>query len=379
MLKDGAMTRPNSVANLPLLTNGEAAVVVSGDAKSSVFWQIVSGIFHKIRYEAGILVSGVELTIGYRRAFLQPIYGLACLALVSVVAPLSAADADAPGDKKNGPDAEKLVFADHLRNAGEQHRQRLLLAMKLRSEEIDRAVQLDDGQRKKVEIAAKGAVNRVVDKWLEQMLKNEGFEKQFDQMKAEQAVASLFRMGASLQVEQVTQVEFWKNGANEQFSAEQRKMYEKMVADRGVFERKVSIEQLVLTLDQHLRLSDQQRVGMTSLFDDLLDKKFRFQNSRGSGRVFARGIVHLRGGPQNPAAGEKAKGPYAKVSDEKVSKILSETQFKKWQEMRDNPAALAGGGMWGGGMQLIQRGGNNIIFDGAGGMVEINVGGPIVE
>lgn len=317
--------------------------------------------------------------------------GYACLLMTffaGAAIPVPCA-ADEPEQKKEeeeekaavvDPAEQKSKYSGYLRAAGDYHRKRLHLAMQLRSEEIDRAVKLNDTQSKKISIAAKGAVDRVIDRWLEQMLANSDLEIQFGQMPAEQAKGSLIGMGAELDVEEVTQEEIWKNGVNQQFSAAQRQFYEAMVAERRAFERGVSISQLVVQLDHLLRFSEKQRQGMTKLLDGALDEDFTFENSNSEGAIFARAIMNQRVvagaavDPFAPAEGIDASNPLAMVKDDEAGKVLSETQLQRWQVLRKNPSALFSGR--GGGDPWIQGGAGNIFI--GGGVIEIN-GRVIVE
>ena len=312
--------------------------------------------------------------------------GFACLAvtLCWATAIPSLCIADEPAKDEGGADKqvkEESAFSGHLRAAGEHHRKRLHLAMQLRREEIDRAVKLGDAQGKKVEIAAKGAVARVIDRWLEQMLANSDFEVQFGQMQAEQARASLIGLGADIGVEQVIQEEIWKNGVKQQFSVAQRKLYEKMVAERRTFERSVSISQLLVQLDRVLRLSNQQRQTMTELLDGSLDEEFTFGNSGNPEAIFARAILNqgAAAGPVDPFAAPGAssspENPLAKVANDKAGKILSKAQLQRWGALRADPSALYSG--HGEGLRWMEGGLGNFFIDGNG-LIEIN-GRVIVE
>ena len=280
-----------------------------------------------------------------------------------------------------GPEQAKSAFEKHLRAAGEYHRQRLHLAMELRSDEISQAVQLNAGQRKKISIAAKGAVNRVIDRWLEDMLRNTDFGIQFGQMQAEHAKASLIGMGEEIDVGQVVAEELWKKGVAQEFNQEQKERYKKMIAARQAFRRKVSIGQLVVVLDEKLRFNDRQRAEMNRMFDEVLPEKFTFQADQDFGgmvaqafqiRVAGGGVVVAGGEPDPFAAPAEAEpaSPLEKVPAERIAKLLTENQMKTWKVLRSNPNSLLSWGGSGHGW-----GGNGGGFDPAvihwGGRVEV--------
>lgn len=317
--------------------------------------------------------SGSRLALAFRCA------GYACLLMAFCGGPAppsvrAADESEQKGDAAAKQVEEKSNYSEYLRSAGEHHRKRLHLAMQLRQEEIHRAVKLTDQQSRKVGIAAKGAVDRVIDRWLEQLLANNDLEIQFGQMQAEQAKASLIGMGANIDVEQVTQEEIWKNGVNQQFSAAQREFYKKMVAERRAFARGVSIGRLVLQLDQLLRFSNDQRQAMTKLLDGALAKDFAFGDSSNAEVLFARAIMNQgrAAAPVDPFAPPDARNagnPLVKISDEKAGEILSKAQLERWSALRKNPNALFSG--QGQGMPWVEGFGGNIIIDGDG-IIELN-------
>ena len=106
--------------------------------------------------------SGNRLALAFRCA------GYVCLLMAFSGGPaapsLRAADEpEQKGDTAAKQVEEKSNYSEYLRSAGEHHRKRLHLAMQLRQEEIHRAVKLTDQQNRKVGIAAKGAVDRVIE------------------------------------------------------------------------------------------------------------------------------------------------------------------------------------------------------------------------
>jgi hypothetical protein len=163
---------------------------------------------------------------------------------------------------KSDPAAQPVdteqVFAAHLVKLYHTQRDRMTAAMQERVDEIVRVTSLAGPSLKLVEVAAKGAVERVLDtSWKSNMDRNvrtsvQGVGPQFLKQR-------LDAMGESrYSVEPPENHPLWTQALRVALTEEQRKAYDGVQADRAAYRERAIVNMILAQLDTTLRLTAEQ-------------------------------------------------------------------------------------------------------------------------
>jgi hypothetical protein len=201
--------------------------------------------------------------------------------------------------------------------------------------DIDHACQLSDAQRKKLEIACKGAVNSHMTSATEQIKKSAkqvGFdfepgnppekvdddgEKNNNVVRA-QNVFVMNGPGAIGQGEKaVEQEKIWKLSVKKVLTEEQDQKLQSWVSQRKRNTEKAAVNSFVARVDQQLLLSPNQRTKLTEWIDENYAQKLSEKS-----QVRVQGFVVLNRGQNDRSA--SIQGP--------VAAILTESQRDAWEK-----------------------------------------------
>ena len=216
----------------------------------------------------------------------------------------------------------------------------------VRLSDIDLACQLDDGQKKKLEVASKGAVNSYMKGVVKQLIKNakrgnfdfepdnppvedEGEEEE-DQVQIRQVNRFVFLNGAPFGVQQeptVEQEKIWGNSLDKTLTLEQVEKLTTWRNERNRSNRTAAVNHFVARVDLSLLLTFEQREKLIVWVDESYGE--RLSGTLGQNPNPARRVVvigrNIGGAPDSPRETKPA-----------VAEILNEPQQKVWAKSFQN-------------------------------------------
>ena len=229
-------------------------------------------------------------------------------------------------------------------------------------EDIDRACKLSDTQRKKLQIAGKGASERTVVAWrraMKQMMRGfADFEGAAEELNAQDdpkevenvgdlvevveglddAEAVLSPMaaggGAIMRPQSVTHQSIWRVAVKKTLTTEQYAAYNAEKQRRDKLARNQAISTVIVMLDEQLLLSEQQRKQMRTVVDETLGEDLQ--------------KIAAKGG-WDPAFESLRMIVPMTLSPKSLESILNKAQMDRWKELTKPYQALRGQGIIGGG------------------------------
>lgn len=242
----------------------------------------------------------------------------------------------------NANDAMRKQFMDAL----EKNKLAAENRIASRIADIDRACQLSDEQKRKLQIASKGAVKSSMTKAKKQMMETakqmginfdpdkpeepkeaeeEGEDDEEGLVERRANFAIFPGMFGSQDANDIENEKLWKSALQKTLTKEQNDKLTQWQDQRKKYQRQVAVGNFVAKVDRELLLSPEQREKLTSAVDEKygenLLKNALANNSQQLGRFVFAANVAVAGGE----APEEEK-------DDLVSGILTPSQTQQWQE-----------------------------------------------
>lgn len=221
------------------------------------------------------------------------------------------------------PDPLSAQISQHILKLAEAERDKRMDFMKVVIDDIVRLCKLDSAQRDMLELAAKGASERSMKEWHEQAERY--FRTRLESTEGDAAKEMLEGMGSvnfggNRSEEEGESLDLWKDTLKDVLTEEQVKRYESVLEQRYKDRVDAFAKMSVSTIDDHLRLTPDQKARMTDLVhgaavDYLVDVQ------RYWGDYFERGMLMS----------------LANAADEETLKsILTNEQFDRLREATSN-------------------------------------------
>jgi hypothetical protein len=263
-------------------------------------------------------------------------------------------------------------FQQQIAQQGKHQERQYKQFMGITIDNIDRLCKLTEAQKKKLDIASKGAVERTMGKWKKQMAQMQGrqWNGQFGNIRnalvADVAVGAIviaedvaepveadpeaieieiaqdavqvevdnvqliapqiafngpFGGFAAMNVTAINSVAkepVWTKAVDKTLTAEQKTDFKKAQERRRLFRRKTAVDSVVAKIDSELILSDDQRTKISALVNKAVGHQFSMQ-ANGFNQDF------------NQANGMTA---VQRIPKTQMAKLLSKTQMVRWNEFR---------------------------------------------
>ena len=285
---------------------------------------------------------------------------------------------------------------DQMKMAMEQQKESAERRMTLHVKDLERSCELSEDQVKKLKIAAKGAVLKMIkdmEKKQERQMQmfgnmmggpvndfeaddedeaDEDVDEDFDAEDLEdedgedENVADNFAVGGfNINVAMAGGLsgefggggkpedqEVWKNAVEKTLTADQQEKYQQVVAERKAFVRDLSVERFIAQVDRKLLLSVDQRNQLLPLIDEHFGEDLAKQEMQSDGMMEGAFFINAMGMMGNAIVTE------APIDRKLIEPILDEDQMTEWKktfEPQLNQLANSSDGngaamMWGGGM-----------------------------
>lgn len=221
------------------------------------------------------------------------------------------------------PEPLSAQISQHILKLAEAERDKRMDFMKVVIDDIVRLCKLDSSQRDSLELAAKGASERSMKEWHEQAERY--FRTRLESTEGDAAKEMLEGMGSvnfggNRSEEEGESLDLWKDTLKDVLTEEQVKRYESVLEQRYRDRVDAFAKMSVSTIDDHLRLTPDQKTKMAELVhgaavDYLVDVQ------RYWGDYFERGMLMS----------------LANASDEETLKaVLTNEQFDRLREATSN-------------------------------------------
>ena len=224
------------------------------------------------------------------------------------------------GDKKEEDEDKKTTedkIAAFLKKREVEARKPRTEQMQRRIEELEEIVGLKDGQKKKLEIASKGAVEKSLEPWREQM---DNYIRQYLERSPNNVDMMLASIGnvnfGHTPEQQAAEQEVWLSTIGRVLDREQMATYQQTVDERNDYLHTAVSSLLIADLDRNLRLTAEQREKLAALLGPVIEENLtllgRWSND---GNLPVYQLPTLLGG----------------VAEKELNKALSEKQIEGWQ------------------------------------------------
>ena len=277
---------------------------------------------------------------------------------------------------------------DHMKMMLEQQKESAELRMTLHVKDLERTCELSEDQVKKLKIAAKGAVLKMI-KNMEKMYEQEmqmfgnGFApaNEFemadeDEADDEEDVDEDFE-GADIEAGnfaapmpiniamggfggdfggsgQPEDQEVWKNAVEKTLTADQQEKYQQVVAERKAFVRELAVARFIAKVDRKLLLAVDQRNQLLPLIDEHFGEELTEQEMRSDGMMDGAFFFDAMGMMGNTGDVE------APIDRQLIEPILDEDQMTEWKktfepqlnQLTNSFNGNGGAMMWNGGMNM---------------------------
>jgi len=228
--------------------------------------------------------------------------------------------AQAPDDGDGDEEQERQrKVNEYLQQLAESEREKRVERMATVIEDIDRVCQLTPDQRKRLKLAAKGAIDRGLDGWRKRMDRWVRDRARGAKGNVEQFLAGVgtVRFGGESRQWEPERQDVWKQAVKETLTEEQREAYKQDVLERYAFKHQAMAQVITADMDRRLRFSGEQRSQVLALLTDAAEEYWERLESW---------------------SGDEENLPYYQmgalagaVKPEQISKILTESQQKGWQ------------------------------------------------
>lgn len=241
--------------------------------------------------------------------------------LVAALAPAwlwSQTPQGAPGEDEEA--ARQRKINEYLQQLAESEREKRVERMHTVVEDIDRVCQLTPDQKQRMDLAAKGAIDRGLDGWRKRMDHWVRDRAKGARGNMEQFLAGVgaVRFGGEWREWEPERQEVWKQAVKESLTAIQREAYKRDVMERYAFKHQAMAQVIAADMDRRLRFSGEQRSQVLSLLVSAAQEYWeRLESWSGD----EEGLPYYQMGALAGA-----------VKPAELAKILTESQLKGWEE-----------------------------------------------
>jgi hypothetical protein len=232
---------------------------------------------------------------------------------------------EAPPAPAKGKEKEPLTaqISAHILKLAEAERDNRMSFMRIVIDDIVRLCELDEAQRAKLELAAKGAAERSMKEWHEQAERY--FRTRLESTDPDAAKEMLEGMGSvnfggNRSEEEGESLDLWKDSLAEVLTDDQVKRYEAVLEQRQADRIDAFARMSLSTIDDHLRLTPGQKTKIGGIVQasaaDYLDDIQRYW-----GDYFERGMLMSLANA---------------VEEDALKAILTEQQFDRLREATSN-------------------------------------------
>jgi hypothetical protein len=182
---------------------------------------------------------------------------------------------------------------------------------------MQQVCELSDAQQKKLELAAKGAVEKSLTKF-QQQWRAVYIQQQKLQAQRQAGVRAAFpRIGAAPQAggQMAAKEKIWTTTLKQTLTADQRKAWEQEVTKNAAFQRKVMIDLSLSMIGIQVHLVSEQREALAPL----IEKQLVGDVSQGNFNVYTKVTREIL--PK-----------LSQLPEEQIAKILNESQLSAWKE-----------------------------------------------
>lgn len=221
----------------------------------------------------------------------------------------------------NGPLAAQI--SEHILKLAEEERKKRIDFMTVVIDDVSRLCNLDKGQQRQLNLAAKGAAERSMKDWHTQAERY--FRTRLDGAESDKAKELLKGMGrvnfgGNRSEEEGESLELWKDTLKTVLNDVQIEQYERVLEQRQLDRIDAFARMSISTLDSHLRLTPDQKQEMGKLIhttaSEYLDDLQRYW-----GDYFEKGMLMSLANA---------------AEDDELKAILSEPQFDRLKESTSN-------------------------------------------
>ncbi len=190
--------------------------------------------------------------------------------------------------------------------------------MQRRLEELEEMVEISEKQKKELQVASKGAVEKSLDPWREQM---DNYVRQYLQRAPQEIDMVLASIGDvdfnQSNEEQAAQQSIWETTIKKVLDEQQMATYRQSVKERQEFMFTSVARILVADLDRQIRLTAEQRDAVMTLLEPVVTENLvHLERWANDGHLPVYQLPTLLGG----------------VDPKVLEKVLSERQIEGWNE-----------------------------------------------
>lgn len=241
-----------------------------------------------------------------------------------VVSAQTADESDTPDVGENASTDDKV--AAFLKTREIEARKPRAQQMQRRLEELEEMVEISDKQKQELQVASKGAVEKSLDPWREQM---DNYVRQYLQrapQDIEMVLASIGNVNFNQSgEEQAAQQSIWEATIEKVLDQKQMASYRQSVNERLEFMYTSVSRILVADLDRQLRLSAPQRDSLMALLEPVVRENLsHLERWANDGHLPVYQLPTLLGG----------------VEPKALAEVLSERQIEGWNERYANFKAM---------------------------------------
>lgn len=193
--------------------------------------------------------------------------------------------------------------------------------------DVDRVCVLSEPQRKAMELAAKGAVDKYIDNWRTEMdtwVRNRVRHARGDLTIFLEGMGTVHFGDANEWAPERQEV--WIRSVSNALTEDQAVAYQKDLDERAEFKHRAMANVLVADVDRVVRMTQEQREQLLPLVLESAEENWkRLQAANGSGELL----------PAIQQMGAMLSG----IEPEKLTEFLNETQLKRWNIYLENHAA----------------------------------------
>lgn len=224
------------------------------------------------------------------------------------------------GEAEDDDTARQRKVNEYLQQLAESERDKRVERMRTVIEDIDRVCQLQGEQRQRLQLAAKGAIDRGLDGWRNRMDRWVRDRAKGAKGNLEQFLAGVgtVRFGGEWREWEPERQEVWRQAVKGTLTTEQREAYKKDVMERYTFKHRAMAQVIAADMDRRLRFSGEQRSRVLELLTGAAEEYWeRLESWSGD----EEGLPYYQMGALAGA-----------VKPEDLGKVLTESQIRGWGE-----------------------------------------------
>lgn len=209
---------------------------------------------------------------------------------------------------------------EYLQQLAESEREKRVERMHTVVEDIDRVCRLTPDQKGRMDLAAKGAIDRGLDGWRKRMDRWVRDRAKGAKGNVEQFLAGVgaVRFGGEWREWEPERQDVWKQAVKESLTPDQRAAYKRDVLERYAFKHQAMAQVIAADMDRRLRFSGEQRSQVLSLLVSAAQQYWeRLESWSGD----EEGLPYYQMGALAGA-----------VQPAELTKVLTESQLKGWEE-----------------------------------------------